>query len=344
MNSKKLFSHFLAFILVFSFLSPSLQVSAAASPSYAESLVKIAEANGNRLKKQISYEYNKALTYPDMKLFNQTKDSYNKALTAVSSLKNGTTKTHLQARLGTNVKLHIDRAVAYIDALTGGRKIEALTKDLRHQVDNEILMLPRTSEYYHKLSFEIRKQAILLYRVYGKSTRDAILAKYKAPGEAVRNELTHFVTVYDLVEAAKEELTYEEVDIYYMVDLIATTSGLLSTLEPAHVKLALQTDLIKVAEEFSAISEYEFEGPMFDSFYTEDFYQTSLVVNFDMMTHIQKEAYELESPFVANEIQIITFEFIGYEYTLLLYPYEDDIRMGTLPRFFILDISEIVIQ
>ncbi|MBE4907205.1 hypothetical protein IMZ08_03920 [Bacillus luteolus] len=337
MNAKKLLPSILSFFLLLSLVTPSIEVSAAVSPAYAESLVKIAETNGTKLKKQISYEYNKALTYPDMKLFNQTKDSYAKALKAVSSLKNGTTKTNLQSRLATNVKLHIDRAVAYIDALTGGKKIEALTKDLRHQVDNEILMLPRTSEYYHKLSFEIRKQAILLYRVYGKSTRDAILAKYKAPGEAVKNELAHFVTVYDLVQSANNELSYEEVDIYYIIDLLVAANDMLSTIKPDHVQMALQSDIVKIVQEFSAISEYEFEGPMFDTVFSEDFYQTSLVVNFDMMTHIEKVPYELESPFVYNQTQIISFEFIGYEYTVFIYPY--DSTPGASPRFYILDIS-----
>lgn len=339
MNMKKLIPSILSIILLLGLVTPSIEVSAAVSPAYAESLVKIAETNGNKLKKQISYEYNKALSYPDMKLFNQTKDSYAKAMNAVSSLKNGTTKASLQSRLANNVKLHIDRAVAYIDALTGGKKIEALTKELRYQVDNEILMLPRTSEYYHKLSFEIRKQAILLYRVYGKSTRDAILAKYKNPGEEVRNELTYFVTVYDLVQKAKDELTHEEVDIYYIIDLLIAANDMLPTIKPDHAKMALQSDIVQIAKELSAISEYEFEGPMFDWINSNDYFQTSMDVYFDMMTHIQKETYELEAPFVYNETQIISFEYIGYEYTVFIYPF--DPIPSIAPRFYILDISEI---
>ncbi len=67
-----------------------------------------------------------------MKLFNQTKKSYTKAYSAVTSLKSSPAKVQLFSRLNSNVKLHIDRAVAYIDALNAGKKIETLTNELKH--------------------------------------------------------------------------------------------------------------------------------------------------------------------------------------------------------------------
>ncbi|EDL64895.1 surface layer (S-layer) glycoprotein [Bacillus sp. SG-1] len=228
----------MSLLIVMNLIVPAYKAEATVSVSYEEGLVKTAEYNANILRKQISYEYNKALSVPNMPLFNQTKDSYTKAYSAVTALKSSTTKTQLLNRLSSNVKLHIDRAVAYIDALNAGKKIETLTKELRYLKNEEIYMLPVTSEYYHKLSSEIRKQAVLLYRVYGKSTRDAILKKYKLPAEEIRNHFAYFVTVYDLMDEGYIELSFDEYDVYYMLDLLISINGLLPEIEsryPEHV-------------------------------------------------------------------------------------------------------------
>jgi hypothetical protein len=276
---------------------------------------------------------------PNMTLFNQTKDSYAKALKAVSSLTSSTTKKQLRERLSTNVKLYIDRAVSYIDALNAGKKIERYSKELKYQIEDEIYMLPQTSEYYHKMSSEIRKQAVLLYRVYGKSTRDAILSKYKKPAEDSKRHLAYFVTVYDILDAGYQELSYDEVDIYYMIDLLVTANDLLpytqSPAYPEHVYQALQSDMINLAEELSYISEPSYEGVVFDSMSSDDAFQQTMALQFPA----EPAVYELEAPFRPFKTQIISVEYVDCEYTIFIYP--DDNDPQTAPLYFILDVSKI---
>jgi len=321
-------------------LLPIGNASAALSYSQTNSLVNKAEKLAGALKWQISVDYNKNLTMPDMVLFNQTKDAYNKAQTAVSALKDSR-KASLQSRLDTNVKIHITRAIAYIDALNGGKKLEALTNELRYLIKEEIYTI-RMDDLYHELSYQIRKQAVLLYRVYGKSTREAILAKYKVPAETEKSQVAYFVTVKDIVDKAKLEMAKDEVDIYLMIDYLITANDMLpiiQQLHPYHVAQFLQSDMIDLAEELSVISETEFEGPQFDMLNTEDAFQETMIVYFDMGGYYQKELYFLDEPLQQYESRIINFEFIGYEYTVLLYRVDENPWVA--PNFYTLDISEI---
>lgn len=164
----------------------------AASTTKAESLVKTAEEHAGALKWQISYELTKEIKYPDMKIFNLTKDAYIKAKQEIAkvSVKD---KVTLEKRLEDNVGIHYTRAMGYIDAITSGKKIV----DKANQFNALYEANPTsdvTEKSYHELSSEIRKQAILLYRVYGKSTRDAILAKYKTPGEKALQSSKYVIT------------------------------------------------------------------------------------------------------------------------------------------------------
>ncbi|WP_391207016.1 hypothetical protein [Psychrobacillus sp. L4] len=188
---KKLLSILLATGLVgANIFTPS--TAEAASFSQAESLVKIAEQNAGALKWQISYELTKEIKNPDMKIFNATKDSYLKAKAEIAkvSVKD---KVKLEKRLEDNVGIHYTRAMGYIDAITSGKKIV----DKANQFNTLYAANPTsdvTEKSYHELSSEIRKQAILLYRVYGKSTRDAILTKYKTPGEKALQSSKYVIT------------------------------------------------------------------------------------------------------------------------------------------------------
>jgi hypothetical protein len=313
--------------------------TAEASSSYTttEKLVIQAEKLAGALKWQISVEYNKKLTLPDMKLFNQTKEAYQKANQSVVNLKHSK-KPVLQKRLKDNVKLHIDRSVAYIDAINGGKKIESLTNELNYLINEEIYMI-RMDDLYHELSYQVRKQAILIYRVYGKSTRDAILAKYKTPAENQLKMVAYFVTVKDLVDAARVEVAKDEVDIYLAIDYLAKANEFLPRINnPEHPMRALQSDIISISAELSEISEPYFEGPMIEWLNTEDGFKESLLVIFDMEEYLQEEAYLLDEPIKYEETRIISFEFEGYEYTVLLY--KNDPEEWVSPRFYILDISE----
>ncbi|WP_394581037.1 hypothetical protein [Cytobacillus firmus] len=333
---KRIFASIMIVILLFTAL-PFQQAEAAYTYSQAEKLVVQAEKWAGALKWQISVEYNKTLAMPDMKLFNSTKTAYSTAQTAVNSLKDSR-KAALQYRLDQNVKLHINRAVAYIDALNGGKKIEKLTNELRYLIKEEIYMI-RMDDLYHELSYEIRKQAILLYRVYGKSTREAILAKYKLPAEQLKSKVAYFVTVKDLVDKAKLEISKDEVDIYLMINYLDKANSMLDKITPEHAMRALQTDIVKLSSELSSISEYYFEGPMIEGLNTEDGFQETMIVIFDMADYLQEELYLLDEPLKYQETRIITFEFEGFEYTVLLY--KTDENPWVRPDYYTLDITEI---
>jgi SbsC C-terminal domain len=167
----------------------------AATAAEAEVLVKKAESLGGTLKWAISVEGSwDGHSNPDMKLFNDAKAAHAKALTAVSSLPAGSQKTALQTRLNDKVKLYVDRAVTVIDAVSAGKKIEAKKEALETLLDaNQIG--DATEAAYHGLSKEIRKQEVLLSRVYGKSSRDAIRGYYQAPAEKVAEEALYPVSV-----------------------------------------------------------------------------------------------------------------------------------------------------
>ncbi|TQR09255.1 hypothetical protein [Psychrobacillus soli] len=164
----------------------------AASVTKAESLVQTAEKHAGALKWQISYELTKEIKYPDMKIFNLTKDAYFKAKPEMANV-NVKDKVQLEKRLEDNVYIHYTRAMGYIDAITSGKKIvEKANKFNALYAANPTSDV--TEKSYHELSSEIRKQAILLYRVYGKSTRDAILEKYKTPGEKALQASQYVIT------------------------------------------------------------------------------------------------------------------------------------------------------
>jgi SbsC C-terminal domain len=166
----------------------------AATAAEAEVLVKKAESLGGSLKWAISVEGSwDGHSNPNMKLFNDTKAAHAKAVTAVSTLK-GTQKSALETRLNNNVKLYVDRAVTVIDAVSAGKKIEAKKVTLESLLDaNQIG--DATEAAYHGLSKEIRKQEVLLSRVYGKSSRDAIRGYYQTPAEKVAEEALYPVSV-----------------------------------------------------------------------------------------------------------------------------------------------------
>ncbi|WP_342025782.1 hypothetical protein AADC60_25285 [Cytobacillus pseudoceanisediminis] len=148
---KRIFASMMIVILLFTGF-PFPKTEAAYTYSQAEKLVVQAEKLAGALKWQISVEYNKTLAMLDMKLFNSTKTVHSTAQTAVNSLKDSR-KAALQQRLDQNVKLQINRAVAYIDALNGGKKIEKLSNELRYLIKEEIYMI-RMDDLYHELSYD----------------------------------------------------------------------------------------------------------------------------------------------------------------------------------------------
>ena len=166
---------------------------AAPAAGKIEQLVTAAKQAGTVLKWAISIEGSADGTTRPWAAYNAAKNAYKQAVAAVNTLPAAQRYRYL-ADLDENVLLHITRTMHYIDAITAGEKIKVKQQTLSNQL-NRNLINDDTEKAYHELSREIRKQAILLDRVYGKSTRDLIRAQYKKAAEKVRDSAIYAVTV-----------------------------------------------------------------------------------------------------------------------------------------------------
>lgn len=175
----------------------------AASVSQVKELVQKAKDAGTVLKWAISMEGSADGSTRPWDEYNGAKVARDQAVAAINTLP-AAQKAGYLADIEQNVNLHINRAMAYIDAITAGEKINVKKAALAAQIEKNVID-DSTEAAYHALSTEIRKQAILLDRVYGQSTRDAIRAEYKQSAETVRDSVQNEVTVkmeLDLAEKA----------------------------------------------------------------------------------------------------------------------------------------------
>ncbi len=223
---RKVIVNTVSIILILAVMFSSHSVGNASTYSNAEYYVSQAESYAGALKWQISVEFTQKIQYPDMQIFNLTKDNMLKAKDAISKLPKGTYKSKLEERLRNNVVLHYSRATAYIDAITSGKKITTKTEDFLRLFDSNPLS-DEAEQAYHSLSSEIRKQAILLYRVYGKSTRQAILDLYKTPGQSSLNN-----TLYSISTKMALEKLYEDQKNNASEQQLSTTVTLIKSLIP----------------------------------------------------------------------------------------------------------------
>ncbi|MCZ8539030.1 hypothetical protein [Psychrobacillus psychrodurans] len=97
-------------------------------------------------------------------------------------------------------KLQVKRAAAYIDAITSSEKIKELTAALDAAIKTDDIEKVETA--YHKATAEYRKQAALLDRVYGQSTRDGIRNAVKPAIEKLVASVKNEVTVNMLAKSA----------------------------------------------------------------------------------------------------------------------------------------------
>ena len=182
----------------------------AASVSQAEKAVVKAEKLANALKWEISLEYRKSkypdhlVDYPNMKLHNDTVQALAEAKKQVSALKTKD-KDILSARLDANVVTYVNRSVAFTDAVTSGLKIQKKYNELNAQVAKGIVD-DKTEELYHQLSREIQKNAYMLDRVYGVTTRTEFREFYKRTAEKLRDELLYPVTIKMEIDQASKAL------------------------------------------------------------------------------------------------------------------------------------------
>ncbi|MBY0122299.1 Ig-like domain-containing protein [Bacillus sp. S/N-304-OC-R1] len=186
------------------FVSTTATNANAATVSQADKLVQAAKSAGTVLKWTISIEGTADGKTRPWEAYNNAKTAYDQAVKAVNTLPAAQKNKYL-AELDQDVKLHIDRTMRYIDAITAGEKIKEKQQTLAYQLDINTIN-DQTETAFHELSTEIRKQAILLDRVYGQSTRDLIRSQYKQAAEKVRDNAKYAVTVKIEIDLATKAL------------------------------------------------------------------------------------------------------------------------------------------
>ncbi|MBD7943298.1 hypothetical protein H9650_04130 [Psychrobacillus sp. Sa2BUA9] len=130
---------------------------------------------------------------------------YNAAKKAIAAAESAAAKLSASEKLSADAKLvepklQVKRAGAYIDAITSSVKIKDLTAGLDAAIKSNDIEKVETA--YHKATGEYRKQAALLDRVYGQSTRDGIRNEVKPAIEKLVASVKNEVTVNMLAKSA----------------------------------------------------------------------------------------------------------------------------------------------
>ncbi|MBP2242358.1 hypothetical protein J2Z40_002932 [Cytobacillus eiseniae] len=179
-----------------------------AAANDVQSLVKKAKDAGTVLKWAISTEGSADGTTRPWAQYNAAKDTRDAAVAAINKL-SAAEKAGYLADIEQNVTLHINRAMSYIDAITAGEKINVKKEALEAQIEKNLID-DNTEAAYHALSTEIRKQAILLDRVYGQSTRDEIRDNYKKSAETVRDSVKYEVSAKIELDLAAKAIAADD--------------------------------------------------------------------------------------------------------------------------------------
>ncbi|MFE8701769.1 serine hydrolase [Cytobacillus sp. FJAT-54145] len=156
------------------------------------SLIKEADKSKVQLMKEISVDYEANVENRPYNTFNKIK----KELEEVKSSYNYFKKQDQEkfSYLIKDIELWIERAIFYIDAISAGKRLDDARIELENHLDEGNLEL--AADKYHNLTSLVNRQAIYLYKPYGKSTREAILERYKNPAEEVIEENKILISVY----------------------------------------------------------------------------------------------------------------------------------------------------
>ena len=142
--------------------------------------------------------------------------------------------------------------VPYIDAYNYATKylVPILDEIQKAQERNDFATVEKE---YHKLSYQLKGRTAILYRFSGKAARDLLLAEFKLPADAKRNELMVPVTIYmstldikDFVAAGKlteAKAEYAEIEALLTRLPSATNNKFITALleEVAKAKTSLGT-------------------------------------------------------------------------------------------------------
>lgn len=181
---------------------PYMETGIAASNT--NQLVTDAQNAGTILKWAISAEGSADFKVRPYNAYNATKKAVEKAEKAAQRLTQSE-KLSIQAKL-VEPKIHIKRAQAYIDAITSSEKIINLMNNLQRAINSTDM--EKIVATYHTTTAEYRKQAKLLDRVYGQSTRSGIRNAVKPSMEKLIANIKYDVTVKMYLDNA-ENLIHE---------------------------------------------------------------------------------------------------------------------------------------
>ncbi|WP_313892959.1 YHYH domain-containing protein [Psychrobacillus sp.] len=145
----------------------------------AEALIKTAESYAGSLKWETSYDYrvskysSNPVSQIDMKLYNNTKSAIN----AAKANSNVLLYSDLEERLNALNDIYI-RTQAYIDAINSGEKLLVQFQNYQSFYKQDPNS-DKTKKAYNELIKLSKKTNTMIYRVYGKSTREAMLDKFR---------------------------------------------------------------------------------------------------------------------------------------------------------------------
>lgn len=180
-------------------VAPTQQADAATN---VNQLVTDAANAGTVLKWAISVEGSANFQTRPFDEFNAAKKAIAAAEAAAKKLSTSE-KLSVTAKL-VDAKIQVTRATAYIDAITSSEKIKADTAALETAIKSNDI--EKVEAAYHKATGEYRKQAALLDRVYGQTTRDGIRNAVKPTIEKLVTSVKNEVTVNMLVKAASADV------------------------------------------------------------------------------------------------------------------------------------------
>ncbi|MCK1995780.1 hypothetical protein MPH47_00850 [Psychrobacillus psychrodurans] len=143
-------------------------------------------------------------------------NEYNAAKKAIAAAEAAAKKVSASEQLSiaaklVEPKLQVKRAQAYIDAITSSEKIKELTADLDAAIKTNDI--EKVEKAYHTATAEYRKQAALLDRVYGQSTRDGIRNAVKPTIEKLVASVKNEVTVNMLAKSAAANIKADKLDL-----------------------------------------------------------------------------------------------------------------------------------
>ena len=186
--------------------APAHQADAATN---VNQLVTDAQNAGTVLKWAISVEGTADYKTQPMAQYNAAKKAI-AAAEAASAKLSASEKLSADAKL-VDAKLQLKRAQAYIDAITSSVKIKELTTNLDGAIKSDDI--EKVEAAYHKATAEYRKQAALLDRVYGQSTRDGIRNEVKPAIEKLVASVKNEVTVSMLAKSAAANVKAGKLDV-----------------------------------------------------------------------------------------------------------------------------------